>query len=70
MNGKTHQQHAIHYGAQYIPERKTVVISISSVVGVEIPFEILKKFYYEMDKAQKGAQLLVPDNQIIVPGKQ
>lgn len=71
-NGKQEQQYPIHYGAQYIPERKTVVISVSSVVGIEIPFEILKKFYYEMDKQQKAAQsqLLVPDKQIIIPGKQ
>jgi hypothetical protein len=39
---------------------------------MEIPFEILKKFYYEMDKTQKAAQsqLLVPDKRIVKPNQQ
>lgn len=66
------EQHKIHYSAHYVPERKTVVLSVSSVVAMEIPFEILKKFYHDMDKVQKEAQLglLVPDKRIIQPGKQ
>jgi hypothetical protein len=68
-NNQPQQQHAIHYSAHYVPERKTVVLSVSSVAAMEIPFEILKKFYYEMDKTQKAAQsqLIVPDKQIIRP---
>jgi hypothetical protein len=48
------------------------VLSVSSVAAMEIPFEILKKFYYEMDKTQKAAQsqLIVPDKRIVRPGKQ
>ncbi len=71
-NGIKEPQFKIHYGVTYVPERKTVVLSINQVVAVEIPFDILKQFYYEMDKQQKAAQsqLLVPDKRIVVPSKQ
>jgi len=62
-------QHEIRLTCQYVPERKTVLIWVSAAAMFEIPFEIFKKFYYEMDKAQKHSQsnLLVPDNRIVTP---
>jgi hypothetical protein len=59
----------VQFTCRYLPERKTVLIWVSSAATFEIPFDILKQFYYEMDKAQKAAQsnLVVPDNRIIAP---
>lgn len=59
----------ITFQSSYVPERKTVLIWVSSAAMFEIPFEILKKFYYEADKQQKAAQsnLIVPDKRIITP---
>jgi hypothetical protein len=61
------KQQPIEFRCSYVPERKTVLIWVSSAAMFEIPFEIFKKFYYETDKAQKGAQILVPDKKIVIP---
>lgn len=61
------QPQAIEFRCSYVPERKTVLIWASSAAMFEIPFHIFKKIYYEMDKAQKGSQILVPDNKIVKP---
>lgn len=65
----TENKEQIRYTVQYIPERKTVLLWVSAAAMFEIPFDIFKNFYYQMDQAQKTAQsnLLVPDNNIVVP---
>jgi len=72
MNGEPQKQYPIEFRCSYVPERKTILIWVSNAAMFEIPFYILKEFYYKMDEAQKAAQsqLLVPDNRIVVPGKQ
>jgi hypothetical protein len=63
------KQTPIEFRCQYIPERKSVLIWVSSAAMFEMPFYIFKQFWHEMDKAHKGAQILVPDNRIVIPGQ-
>ena len=64
MNQK---QISIPIKGRYDPKSKNIIVEITPLVAVMIPFDIYQNIYYEAKKARQKPDIITPQKKILLP---